>query len=65
MNDTADADQIELLRAIRNALAANVSRGAIQSAISAVLADECSEVEAAMLLCRIADRVPAKQRRAS
>jgi hypothetical protein len=58
-------DTIDLYRAIRNALAANVSRGAIQSAISAVLADECGEAEAAMLLRRVADKTPAKRRRAS
>lgn len=58
-------DAILLLRAIRNALAANVSRGAIQSAVSAVLADECSEAEAATLLARVANKMPARRRRAS
>ena len=58
-------DTLELYRAIRNALGANVSRGAVQSAIAAVLADECSEVEAAMLLRRVADKIPAKRRRSA
>jgi hypothetical protein len=58
-------DTVDLYRAVRDALAANVSRTAIQSAIHAVLADECSEVEAAMLLRRVANKIPAKRRRAS
>jgi hypothetical protein len=58
-------DTVDLYRAIRDALAANVSRSAIQSAIAAVLADECSEVEAAMLLRRVANKIPAKRRRSA
>jgi hypothetical protein len=47
-------DTIDLYRAIRDAIDAGVRTGAIKSAISAVLIDETTELEAAMILRRLA-----------
>ncbi len=48
-------DTRALYRALRDALAAHVRAGAVKSALDAVLLDECSETEAAMVLRRLAD----------
>jgi hypothetical protein len=47
-------DTVDLYRAIRDALDAGVRAGAIKSAIAAVLIDETTELEAAMILRRLA-----------
>lgn len=47
-------DTIDLYRAIRDALESGVRASAIKSAISAVLIDETTELEAAMILRRLA-----------
>lgn len=55
-------ETIDLYRAIRDALDSGVRGSAIKSAISAVLIDETTELEAAMILRRLAR---SKSRRAS
>jgi hypothetical protein len=54
-------DTLELYRAIRDALRAGVRATAIKSALNAVLIDECSELEAAMVLRRLAKSKPTRQ----
>lgn len=49
----AGLDHRDLLRALHGALLADVRRAAITSAISAVLGDETTELEAAMILRRL------------
>ena len=47
-------DTVDLYRAIRDALDAGVRTGAVTNAIAAVLTDETTELEAAMILRRLA-----------
>jgi hypothetical protein len=47
-------DTVDLYRAIRGALRTGVRTGAIKSALDAVLIDETTELEAAMILRRLA-----------
>ena len=62
MTTTEAADLVELLRAVRDALDGGVRAKAIHSAIHAVLCDECTELESAMILRRL---TLSKSRRAS
>lgn len=60
--DLVTADHRDLLRAIRDALAAGVRAAAVRGAVEAVLLEETTELEAAIVLRRL---TRAKPRRAS